>query len=113
MARRQRGRNCTTQGVASNTILVMAEKNVNLNQHVPQRYEPLEAAACDIVVNMSGFKLPGPPPKELIEWRIPDPYGDTIEVFRMVRDELRTAAMRLILELRKEAKRANQNSRPQ
>ena len=62
-----------TQKIPPNTVEAMSEKNVDVSDHVPRRYDPFEAMNCDLVVNMAGFKLPGPAPKDAIEWtcRIP------------------------------------------
>jgi arsenate reductase len=92
------------QKVPDNTVGAMSEMNVDVSLHVPRRYDPFEAADCDVVVNMAGFKLPGQPPKEVIEWAVQDPYGASIEAYRKVRDELEQRVMRLILDLRRRAK---------
>lgn len=92
------------KSVVRSTVLAMGEMDVDVSRHVPRLYNPAEAAECDIVVNMSGFPLPGPRPKELIEWQVNDPMGSTIETFRIVRGELEQRVMRLILELRRRAK---------
>jgi protein-tyrosine-phosphatase len=63
-------------------------------------YEPRTAEMHDIVVNMSGFKLPGKPPRELIEWKIEDPYRQKPEVYRRVRADLENRVMQLVLRLR-------------
>ncbi len=87
------------------TVLAMEEMNVDISNHVPRPYDPVAASAYDIVVNMSGFKLPGPPPKEVIEWKVNDPHRAPLEVYRAVRSDLEQRVMRLILDLRKQAKR--------
>ena len=53
-------------------------------------------ADYDLVINMAGFRLPGPAPKELIEWQVHDPYGSPMEVYRAVRSDLEQRVMRLI-----------------
>jgi arsenate reductase len=88
------------------TVVAMEEMNVDISRHVPRPYDPLEASTCDIVVNMSGFKLPGPPGKEVIEWRVNDPHRAPLDVYRATRDDLEQRVMRLILDLRKQAKRS-------
>jgi hypothetical protein len=55
----------------------------------------------DVVVNLSGYKLPGKPPKELIEWNIEDPYRKPVMVYRNVRADLENRVMQLILRLRR------------
>jgi len=94
-----------TPGVARNTARVMEEMNVDVSHHMPRLYNPFEAAECDIVINMAGFGLPGPPPKELIEWRVVDPIGAPVETYRAVRNDLEQRVMRLILDLRRHTKR--------
>jgi protein-tyrosine-phosphatase len=88
------------------TVHSMAELNVDVSDHVTRRYDPLEAAEYDIVINMSGYKLPGPPPKAVFDWNVKDPYRSTNDVYRSTRDDLEQRVMRLILDLRKRAARA-------
>ncbi len=88
--------------VTRNTVLAMNEMHVDVSRHVPRLYNPRLAAECDIVVNMSGFQLPGPAPKTLIDWDVIDPMGQPIEVFRSVRGDLEHRVMRLILDLRRQ-----------
>jgi arsenate reductase len=83
-------------------IAAMEEKNIDISKHVSRRYDPEDAAAADIVVNMSDYPLPGPAPRRLVEWEIVDPYGRPIEAFRKTRDTLEQKVMDLILSLRKE-----------
>lgn len=87
--------------VASNGVLAMEEKNIDISGHVSRRYDPTDAATADVVVNMSDYRLPGPQPKNVIEWTIVDPHGMPIEHFRKTRDDLEQRVMQLILELRR------------
>jgi arsenate reductase len=91
--------------IVPDTVRAMDELNVDVSSHVPRRYDPFEAGEYDIVVNMAGFKLPGPAPKALVEWQVNDPYGGPADVYRTVRNDLEQRVMRLILDLRREAKR--------
>ena len=59
-----------TPSVMPETVEVMSELNVDISCHVPRRYDLLTIDNYDLVVNMAGFRLPGPAPKELIEWQI-------------------------------------------
>jgi arsenate reductase len=92
-----------TGAIAPETVAVMRERNVDVSEHVPQVYDPREAVECDLVVNMAGIRLTGVPPKKLMEWKVADPYGGSIELYRSVRDELEQRVMRLILDLRLQA----------
>ena len=90
--------------VVKPTVDVMMERNVDVSRHVPQLYDPFEAALCDVVVNMSGFRLPGAPPKQLLEWMVTDPFRKSPEVYRAVRDDIEQRVMQLILQLRRKPK---------
>jgi arsenate reductase len=91
--------------VAPLTVQAMEEMNVDVSSHVPRPYDPFDAAKYDIVVNMAGFRLPGPPPKELLEWQVKDPYGSKLDAYRTARNDLEQLVMRLILDLRRKASR--------
>jgi arsenate reductase len=93
------------QSIPAPTVAAMEELNVDVSTHVPRRYDPFEVREYDIVVNMAGFKLPGPPPKELIEWSVTDPIGAPMNKYRATRSELEQRVMGLILELRKRARK--------
>ena len=102
--------NATSSGLAPlqkiplETVATMDEINVDVSRHVPRRYDPFEAVDCDLVINMAGYKLPGPPGKAVVEWQVRDPYRASAEAYRAVRDELEQRVMRLILELRKQSR---------
>ncbi len=93
-----------TQKLAPETAAVMMEVNVDISRHVPTRYDPLAVKDYDLVVNMAGFRLPGPAPKAAVDWEVTDPYRSPAEVYRAVRGDLENRVMRLILEFRKQAK---------
>jgi arsenate reductase len=94
-----------TQMIPPHTVRVMDEMNIDVSKHIPRRYEPFEGPGYDIVVNMAGFKLPGPPPKEVMEWQVSDPYRAKLDDYRATRDDLEQRVMRLILDLRRKARR--------
>lgn len=90
--------------IAAATVATMREKNIDVSSHVPAAYEPSLAARYDLVINMSGYKLPGAPPKQLQDWVITDPFRSSPAVYRAVRDELERRVMQLILQLRRKPK---------
>jgi hypothetical protein len=53
---------------------------------------------------MSCVKLPSRIPIEVREWKVEDPIGREVQVYRAVRDQIEQLVMRLILELRRESK---------
>ena len=89
--------------IVPETVAIMAESGVDVSKHVPSYYEPLGAGEWDIVVNMSGMRLPGKRPKHLLEWEVVDPFRKEPEVYRQVRNDIEHRVMLLILRLRREA----------
>jgi arsenate reductase len=88
-------------GVPQNTVRAMSEMDLDVSGHMPRLYNPIDAFNYDIVVNMSGYTLPGLPPKDVIEWEVPDPFGFPMDTYRMARSDLERLVMRLILDLRR------------
>jgi arsenate reductase len=91
-------------GVARDTRRVMAEKNVDLEDHFPKSLQQLRHIPFDLVVNMSGMELPGEVNSALRDWKVKDPIGQSYEVHREVRDQIETLVMELILEFRRARK---------
>lgn len=83
------------------TKKVMSERNVNIDDQHPKDLGMLELKGFDLIINMSGAKLPERIPIEVREWRVEDPIGQSEEVYIKVRDQIENAVMRLILEFRK------------
>ena len=88
------------QKVIPETVAIMNEVNVDISAHVPRWYDAARASEFDVVVNMSGYRLPGKQPRELVEWAVDDPYRQSPAVFRRVRADLENRVMQLILRLR-------------
>ena len=86
------------------TKTVMEAKNINLDTHSPKSLDVVDVASCDLIVNMSGVKLPTRLPIEVLEWKVADPIGKDEDIYIAVRDQIEMAVMRLILELRKQAR---------
>jgi protein-tyrosine-phosphatase len=93
-----------TKGVAPETVETMHELGIDVSGHIPARYEPVLVPRYDLVVNMSGYRLPGDAPQELIEWDVEDPYLGPPELYRRVRADLENRVMQLILLLRRRKK---------
>ena len=89
------------KSVPLNTVRAMSEMDIDVSNHVPRIYNPFQAVDCDIVVNMSGYKLPGLPPKDVVEWVVNDPFGSSLNTYRAARGELERLVMSLILNLRR------------
>jgi protein-tyrosine-phosphatase len=79
------------------TRKVMLEKNIDLGDHFPQPLAHFDFKHMDLIVNMSGYKIPG---VYAIEWKVADPMGRDIGTFRTVRDEIEMLVMHMILKMR-------------
>jgi len=88
------------------TKKVMEEKNINIDSQYPKNLNSLPVRSFDLIVNMSGNKLPARMPMEVRTWHIEDPIGQPEEVYIAVRDQIEMQVMLLILELRREAAKA-------
>ncbi|MBV9759173.1 MAG: arsenate reductase ArsC [Acidobacteriaceae bacterium] len=87
------------------TKKVMEAKNINIDTQSPKNLNSVPVRSFDLIVNMSGSKLPGRPPMEVRTWNVEDPIGRPEEVYVAVRDQIEMQVMMLILELRREASR--------
>ena len=85
------------------TKKVMEAKNININHQYPKNLAVVDPASFDIIVNMSGRKLPEPVHIDVRHWRVEDPIGKEEDVYVAVRDQIEMQVMHLILELRRNA----------
>ena len=90
--------------VIPETVAIMQDLGIDVSAHVPSWYQPLSISYYDLVVNISGMRLPGKAPQNLVEWKIDDPFRKPKDVYERVRGELEQRVMQLILQLRKQAK---------
>ena len=85
--------------VVSLTQEVMLEKNIDLGDYYPKRFESVEDDV-DLIVNMSGHQLPSRAGAQVEVWEIRDPIGESEDVFRQVRDQIEQQVRQLIERLR-------------
>ena len=85
------------------THAVMLEKNIDLGDFFPKEMDrtmdPVQRDA-DLVVNMSGYDLQVKNGVPVEVWDVPDPIGESEEVFRQVRDDIERRVQALIERLR-------------
>jgi arsenate reductase (thioredoxin) len=81
------------------TRQALIEKNLRVDGQFPKGLEMVSRETFDVVVNMSGVKL-AVPAARMVDWPVPDPVGQTEEVYRAVATQIEGLVMRLILELR-------------
>jgi protein-tyrosine-phosphatase len=83
------------------TKKVMLEKNIDLEGTIPKDLSSVDVSSFDLIINMSGNKLPETLPIEVRDWKVEDPIGRTEDVYCEVRDRIERLVMNLVMELRK------------
>jgi arsenate reductase len=82
------------------TRTVLRERNVDLGDHMPRSLDELDLSGFDLIVNMSGMKLPSGVGVPVEDWAVTDPYGAPENIYRKVCDDIESRVMRLILRIR-------------
>ena len=78
----------------------MRELDIDLSGRVPQRLTDELAQWADIVVTMGcGDACPYIPGRRYLNWELPDPAGQPLEVVRAIRDEIAARVGELAREL--------------
>jgi len=92
--------------VARDTKAAMAEKGIDLRDHFPKSVRHLGRAHFDLLVNMSGSKIPEDIASKttVVDWDVADPISMNYEDHTKVRDEIERLVMKLVLDFRQEAK---------
>lgn len=83
------------------TKKVMESKNINIDEQHPKSLNSVPLRSFDLIINMSGMRLPVAVPAEVREWSVEDPIGEPEEVYVAVREQIEMRVMLLILELRR------------
>ena len=97
--------------VAPLTHKVMIEKNIDLGHMYPRGLASLEGP-FDLIINMSGQRIPRNVKGKVEEWTVQDPIGEPEEVYRKVRDQIEQRVMRLVLAMRNRRPRRSEDSVP-
>jgi arsenate reductase len=100
---RHHGRSAgTTPGdrVHPEVVEVMNELGIDLSDRVPKLLDTADAEWADVVVTMGcGDKCPYIPGRRYVDWDLPDPKGQPVEVVRATRDEIERRVGVLVGEL--------------
>jgi protein-tyrosine-phosphatase len=89
--------------VASLTKEVMAEKNINLEDHFPKDVTEVPWSDFDVIVNISGHMLPPVMTNaRVIHWEIQDPIGENKDTYLKVSGQIEMKVMQLIIDLRRD-----------
>lgn len=92
----------TTPGerVHPEVVEAMKELGIDLSARVPKLLGREDAEWADVVVTMGcGDKCPYIPGRRYVDWDLPDPKGQPIEMVRATRDEIAARIDRLLAEL--------------
>lgn len=85
--------------ITPRTYEVMQEQGIPLDGQWSKGLEDVPLAKMDVVVGM-GCEVSCPIPEgfqgRVLEWDIPDPYGEDLEVFREVRDLIERRVVALV-----------------
>jgi arsenate reductase len=88
-------------GLPPLTRQTLSEKKISCEGQFPKPVESFAIEKFDVVVNMSGERLPPSlMASRSVEWKVRDPIGESEDVYREVAAQIEALVMRLILELR-------------
>lgn len=88
------------EAVHPEVIEVMAELGIDLGERRPRELSRADAEWADVVVTMGcGDKCPYIPGKRYVDWNLPDPKGQPIDVVRRLREEIEDRVQGLLAEL--------------
>ena len=88
--------------IAPETLQVMEEKKVSLAGQKSKGLKAIDWPQVDVLVNMAPVPTEEVVPEfqgRRLEWHVEDPYGEPLETFREVRDELEGRVRALLAEL--------------
>jgi arsenate reductase (thioredoxin) len=82
------------------TRTILMEKNIDLGDHLPRRLRDFDLSTYDLVVNISGQRLPSNLGVPVENWDVSDPFGGEPEDYRAAMEKLEMLVMGLILRIR-------------
>jgi arsenate reductase (thioredoxin) len=81
-------------------VAAMAEVGVDLSQEFPKPLADDAVRDADVVVTMGcGDACPVYPGKRYIDWELPDPSGQPLDVVRGIRDDIDARVRALVAEI--------------
>lgn len=86
--------------VVDETVRSMAEKNIDISGQYSKPLRVEQTGEYDLIVNMSGFGLPDGVRAPVAAWAVPDPIGQSDQVYEEVRDQIEELVLQLISEFR-------------
>ncbi|HXV13662.1 MAG TPA: arsenate reductase ArsC [Candidatus Krumholzibacteria bacterium] len=95
--------------VSEDSIELMRELKIDIAKAMSNGLEAVPVAEMDVVVSMAPVRARALVPPgfrgKTIDWKVEDPVGKSLTVFRRVRDQLRGLVKQLVDDLRRERER--------
>ncbi|MCB9491032.1 MAG: arsenate reductase ArsC [Dehalococcoidia bacterium] len=86
--------------INANVVKAIEEEGLDLSQEFPKPLTDEAVRAADVVITMGcGDACPVYPGKRYLDWQIPDPAGQPIEVVRWIREDIRSHVTGLLGDL--------------
>ncbi len=86
--------------VDATAISVMGERGISMASHTSKGLDALPAGRWDVLVTMGcGDACPTLPAARRIDWQIPDPARQPVDIYRGVRDTIEASIRTLLDEL--------------
>ncbi len=83
-----------------NAVAVMDEVGIDISGQQPMRWTDETVRAADVIVSMGcGDACPVYPGKRYVDWELEDPAGQSVDMVRGVRDQIRARVDGIIAEL--------------
>jgi len=91
--------------VVDETVRTMAQKNIDISGQYSKALSVDQTGEYDLIVNMSGFNLPEAVRAPTVAWVVPDPIGQSAQVYAQVRDQIEALVLQLIADFRQNARK--------
>jgi protein-tyrosine-phosphatase len=82
------------------TVEVLNEKSIPVGEAFPKSIPEAMTAPVDLIVNLSGERLPKMLAPLILDWTVPDPMGQKIDAYRTAAARIESLVMQLVLDLR-------------
>jgi arsenate reductase (thioredoxin) len=92
--------------VVDETVRSMAEKGIDISGQYSKALRVDQTGEYDLIVNMSGFSLPDGVRAPAVAWLVPDPIGQSGQVYAQVCDQIEALVLQLISYFRQERSQA-------
>ncbi len=78
----------------------MQARGVDIKSQFPKKFDRFGTQEFDLIVNLSGYTLPGKPVPPVEEWQVRDPFGQSAEVYAKCAAEIETRVKALVEQVR-------------